>query len=280
MSVTVLTLSFHTSNTSEAHTFLKVVVPCLQVRSNNDSSLLILLKMRNKTGIVYILLESEDKSNEEICNYEASEALSIVLLSSRTAVQVDQGWILCEHTIETPGKLEGIFAVSFPCKQRTLAVSNLIQDFSSSNISLETESSQRSSGPILYEAFLGHIAISTTHEHNFNKKEAFEQLFESSDVFLKELYGKKVISLTLTWRLKREFLSEIMNHNIFVRKGTTDAKFEYVGVAMVGAFYVSQLEVPASCQRLAFYLQTVCNCGFSGTLDSSLVKEVLVPSTS
>ncbi|MCO5613185.1 hypothetical protein L7F22_067461 [Adiantum nelumboides] len=242
------------------------------VRSNNDSSLLLLLRMRKENSVSYFVLDMNEDGEGN-----SNPSTSILLMMPQKPIRHSEAWNLCKYRVENPGKLEGVLAVCYSKKQ---TISNFIKKFDSVKLSRSLEEGEHSEElcTFSYEAFLGHIAISADHEHNFDNEEVFEKPLQVSDVMWEEVSGERVVSLKLAWRHKASTSSEIMNYNIFVCKGTTSpSNYKHLGVAMVGAFYVSQLEVPKGCQALTFFLQTFCKCGYSGTLDTSCTKRIEIP---
>lgn len=239
------------------------------VRHQTDSSLSVLLKVCDQKGAQYILLvDSEEESNEEICSHQTSR-IFILCPSTAYEVQGSQGWSLREYSVEVTGRLEGIFAISYLHKlksQRIFDLCKAISSADSSSVCCETKALESTAETVTYEAFLGHIAVSNTHEHNFCNGITFKY----SKVFWEELPGKRVVSLMLTWVVEDSVDFQIVNYRIYVREGVSgDDEFKHLGVAMVEDFYVSQLPVPEGCQALTFYLQMSCTCGFSIRLDKS-----------
>ncbi|KAK1355099.1 Mannosyl-glycoprotein endo-beta-N-acetylglucosaminidase [Heracleum sosnowskyi] len=126
-------------------------------------------------------------------------------------------------------------------------------------------------GPSEYNAVLGHIEIRTTATNSDFPPDA-AWLVEGQ--FIKWTPGSeasKTLSVKISWKLKDETSSSFPSYNIYVEKegigGNSDSlveeRLEYLGLARVEAFYISDLVVPSGTSRLNFIIQV---CSLDGTL--------------
>ncbi|KAH1152860.1 hypothetical protein GLYMA_18G024300v4 [Glycine max] len=126
--------------------------------------------------------------------------------------------------------------------------------------------------PSDYFALLGHITIKTSdYKSDFPVSSSW--LVDGSYIkWTSDPLGSKTLDLKISWKLKNGQNFLFLKYNVYLVKlskqadgnpGTTleDVK-EYLGVAQVNCFYVSDLEVPSDTSSLKFIIQA---CGVDGT---------------
>ncbi|KAJ0978357.1 hypothetical protein J5N97_013831 [Dioscorea zingiberensis] len=122
-----------------------------------------------------------------------------------------------------------------------------------------------------YNASLGHISIRTTPQ-NMEFPPANAWIVEGKHIsWASTSSGTRTVSLELIWKLKAGETSSFMKYNIYVAKQSKQAdgdssirvaeNKDYLGIARVEAFYVSNLEVPHDITSLRFIVQV---CGLDG----------------
>ncbi|XP_047321135.1 cytosolic endo-beta-N-acetylglucosaminidase 1 [Impatiens glandulifera] len=138
-----------------------------------------------------------------------------------------------------------------------------------------------------FDASLGHIAIKTTTTTTTDENSGFP----GPDCWLVEgeciEWGEewKELSVKLKWSLKEgnnnnDVLMMMSKYNIYVekRQNEEEAVVEYVGLAEIGAYYVSGLSVPSGTRVVKFIVQA---CGMDGScqkIDDSPSFEIRVRS--
>ncbi|XP_021295371.1 cytosolic endo-beta-N-acetylglucosaminidase 1 [Herrania umbratica] len=133
-----------------------------------------------------------------------------------------------------------------------------------------SESTSNTQDPAEYFAVLGHIRISTSNQSTKFPPSTF-WIVEGQDVEWGGSQGSKTLSLRISWKLKDGQNSLFPRYNIYVEKLTKQSVRtlgeklggvqEYVGVAQVEAFYVSDLVIPSGTSGLKFIIQV---CGADG----------------
>lgn len=165
------------------------------------------------------------------------------------------GWVIQESRLAMEGyTLTGIHIICYKSKPDPI------------NHEIVTQ------GPSEYNAVLGHIEIKTS---------ATNVAFPPNTAWLVEGQHKKwtpgfealmkTLSVNLVWKLKDGTASWFPSYNIYVEKlgigGNLNAqleeRLEYLGLARVEAFYISDLVVPSGISRLNFIIQV---CSLDGTL--------------
>jgi len=122
-----------------------------------------------------------------------------------------------------------------------------------------------------YSASLGHISI-----RNFSESTVFPPA-DSWSIQLQDISGvyspnsTRILSLNIIWNLKEEMTQSFTKYNIYVEKlddqastnvdGAVAGGKDFLGVARVECFYVSNLEVPVGSIGVKFIVQP---CGPDG----------------
>ncbi|XP_077213000.1 cytosolic endo-beta-N-acetylglucosaminidase 1-like [Tasmannia lanceolata] len=185
----------------------------------------------------------------------------IMQLQIRSAEREDQkaaGWVLQETSIQMKGyTLTDIHSVCYMEGKPTI----------NKNISHPDTKSDTSSSSSHYNASLGHISIQTLGQ-NMEFPPATSWVVEGQDIsWASGSQGTKTLSLKIVWQLKEGSgdNSLFLNYNIYVRKSSTRGMIgegdEYIGIARVEAFYISNLIIPPNISGLVFTIQV---CGLDG----------------
>lgn len=132
--------------------------------------------------------------------------------------------------------------------------------------------------PSEYHAVLGHLAISSTLNSNFPPSTSW--LVEGN--FIKwstsDSHGSRKLNVKLVWKLKDGKTHLFLKYYIYVEKqpdlsiaenGSLELVQEYLGVAVVEAFYVSDLVVSSGTSSIKFIIQVCSLDGASQKLEES-----------
>ncbi|KAM7270374.1 hypothetical protein ACFE04_029588 [Oxalis oulophora] len=140
-----------------------------------------------------------------------------------------------------------------------------------------------------FSAVLGHIAIKTPDQHT-----VFPPLssWVVDSQYIKWTPGSndsKTLSVKINWKLNNGDDSSFLKYNMYIVKqlskvsrklgGAIEESPEYLGVAHVKMFYVSDLVVPATTSALKFIIQVCSIDGTNQKLDHSPFLLIDVPST-
>ncbi|XP_039038812.1 cytosolic endo-beta-N-acetylglucosaminidase 1-like [Hibiscus syriacus] len=121
--------------------------------------------------------------------------------------------------------------------------------------------------PVEYLAVLGHIKISTSDKPT-EFPPSTSWIVDGQYIEWGGSPGSKTLSLKISWKLKDGKNPPYQTYNIYVEKQPkqsirapgrkVEGEREYIGVAHVEAFYVSQLAIPSGTSSLKFIIQ-VCD---------------------
>nr|XP_043631367.1 cytosolic endo-beta-N-acetylglucosaminidase 1 [Erigeron canadensis] len=117
--------------------------------------------------------------------------------------------------------------------------------------------------PSEYYAVLGHMSIKSSTD-NIVFPRASEWHLESQNVnWTSDSQGNKTLSLKVLWTLNHGLSSVFSKYNIYVETEPNESAqaSKYVGVALVNAYYFSELLVPDGVSSLKFIIQA---CGING----------------
>lgn len=175
------------------------------------------------------------------------------------------GWVIQEISISMDGyTLTEIHAVCY----RPHPESNTFGSDSRSNIQ----------GPEEYLAVLGYIRISNSKKKpNFPPSTSWTA--DGQYIEWAGSQGSRTLSLKINWKLKDGSESLFPSFNIYVEKltkqevedlvGKPKGTPEYLGVAHVEAFYISDLTIPSDTSSLKFIIQVSDANGGTQKLDES-----------
>lgn len=206
-----------------------------------------------------VLLAS--RGNTVLNTKQFSSKFSRVIMPHKVKrLDATPGWVIQESRLAMEGStLTGIHVVCYKSKPDPV------------NHEIVTQ------GPSEYNAVLGHIEIRST-ETNSDFPPGAAWLVEGQ--FIKWTLGSeasKIFSGKIIWKLKDETTSWFPSYNIYVEKEGTggnsnvllEERLEYLGLARVEAFYISDLVIPSGISRLNFIIQACSPDGTSQKLDHS-----------
>lgn len=216
-----------------------------------------------------------------------------------TSVARNNKWKVRNHVLELGTCVLGqIYGVIHP--QNELDVENLVstigEDVENTNGLTSTSKIAESELRGSYLAFLGSIRIATSEQHETILPAIIPE--ECNPQWIQAPNKQKAVNVTLRWSLQVNGDGQggcrWIQYYLCVRKkqvrgnggdlgkgNTTDyTDPEFLGVAMVEAFYVNEFLVPESCSLLEFSVQAQCVCGERQTLRNAPMWWIQVPSTS
>ncbi|CAJ1971056.1 unnamed protein product [Sphenostylis stenocarpa] len=227
------------------------------VKSDGNSSL----------GIVLEFISTMNKSMSILLTSHGMDHLSSAFSKIvRTSEQKGNapGWIIHEGTIEMNGYvLTEIHALCYrsnaASKELGLKSRPLGPDYT---VASSTD----------YFAVLGHVIVKTS---NYKPEFPVSTSWLVDGEFINWNSGpqnSKILSVKISWKLKEGKKFVFLHYNVYVEKlpkladgnpsTTLEHVQEYLGVAHVNCFYVSELNVPPRISSLKFIIQV---CGFDGT---------------
>ncbi|XP_010257045.1 PREDICTED: cytosolic endo-beta-N-acetylglucosaminidase 1-like [Nelumbo nucifera] len=231
------------------------------VKSSGSSLLGLALDFFSSTSQHTSVLLASSGRNLLTMNQFSSKFSNIIMPHQVRMVEEDAqmgpGWVIQESSIIMNGHtLTGIHAVCYKLKgdPNTLPSEPDAQGANSVAASLE------------YYASLGHITIKTKKNSDFPPSTSW--LVESQYIsWASGPESARTLSIKIIWQLKGS-KSPFQRYNIYVKKlakkavddldGAIGESEEYLGVARVEAFYVSDLVVPQGISSLKFLIQ-VCD---------------------
>ncbi|ESW35571.1 hypothetical protein PHAVU_001G245900 [Phaseolus vulgaris] len=230
------------------------------VKSDGNSSLGLKLQFTSTGGDrrASVLLASR------AVNHFSNKFSKVIMTRERKGLS--SGWVINEGVIAMNGyTLTEIDAVCY----RSDSSVNEIRWQHRSNDNDGTLAS-----PSDYFAVLGHITIKTSgYRSDFPVSSSW--LFDGTCIkWTSDPQGSKTLDVKISWKLKNENNYQFLKFNVYLVKlskqaggnpGTAseDDVKEYLGVAHVSSFYVSDLKVPSDTSTLKFIIQV---CGIDGTI--------------
>ncbi|KAA8539540.1 hypothetical protein F0562_026232 [Nyssa sinensis] len=196
----------------------------------------------------------------------------VIMPCQVTRSETASGWVIQESIIAMNGyTLTEIHAVCY----RSRPELNGLRLESGSN----GKDNSLGRSPSEYFAMLGHITVKTSQQ-NSDFPPSTSWLVEGQYIkWTSGSLGSKTLSVKVIWKLKDGYASLFPEYHIYVEKLAKQADgepgrmlegvLEYLGMAQVDAFYVSDLAVPSGTSSLRFIIQ-VCNIdGTHQKLDAS-----------
>ena len=198
-------------------------------------------------------------------NQFSSKFSEVIVQRQFTKPDMAPGWVIQESSIAMNGyALTEIHAVCY--RQQP------------DNGVLRSEAKSNTQDPAEYFAVLGHIRI-TTSDQNTEFPPSTSWIVEGQDVEWGSSQGSKTLSLKISWKLKDGKISLFPRYNIYVEKltkqsvrtlgRTREGVQEFIGVAQVEAFYVSDLAIPSGTSSLKFIIQVCDVDGANQKLDEA-----------
>ncbi|GAV88986.1 Glyco_hydro_85 domain-containing protein [Cephalotus follicularis] len=208
---------------------------------------------------------------------EASNRFDEVIVPHRVKTsEKAPGWVVQESGIAVNGfTLTEIHVVCYRPKPEDSVPRLGPRSYSQDNTLAPTPSD--------FFAVLGHITIKASDQKKVFPPSA-SWLVESQYIkWIPASTDSKILNVKIIWKLKDGDYSSFWKYNIFVVKqakqvvrklgGMIEGTEEYVGVALVEAFYVADLVIPSGTSSLKFIVQV---CGVDGSVqkldDSPFVK--------
>ncbi|XP_012086781.1 cytosolic endo-beta-N-acetylglucosaminidase 1 isoform X1 [Jatropha curcas] len=230
------------------------------VKSEGDSLLGLSLQFCSTTNEKKsVLVASQD------VNQFSSKFSQVVIARQIKKTRMDTEWVIYEGSIALDGhKLTDIHAVCY--KLRPLHG--------------ELRSEYRIDGsPVNYFAILGHISIKNSEAHSYLPPSS-SWLVEGQNIkFSSDSQESRTVSLKIIWGLKDKHDLFFPKYNIYVQKlakpvegnpdGHIKGSCQYLGVAQVTAFYVSDLFIPSDAYTLKFIIQVCDSEGSCQKLDDA-----------
>ncbi|KAI8030212.1 Cytosolic endo-beta-N-acetylglucosaminidase 1 [Camellia lanceoleosa] len=234
------------------------------VKSDGSSLIGLSLKFSSSTNEKTSVLLASHGNALLTMNQFSSEFSKIIMPRQVTKPETDPGWVIQESSITMNGStLTEIHAVCYHSKPELNRMSLKSQPDGVDN-SLDRGSTQ-------YFAILGHFTVKTPGQ-NLDFPPSTSWLVEGQYIsWTSGSQGSKTLSVKIVWKLKDGNASLFPKYNIFVEKlanQETGAQ-EYLGVAEIQAFYVSDLSVPSGTSNLKFIIQVCGDDGTSQTVDDS-----------
>ncbi|KAL6980751.1 mannosyl-glycoprotein endo-beta-N-acetylglucosaminidase [Sarracenia purpurea var. burkii] len=228
------------------------------VKSNGSSLIGLALEFSSTTKEKTSVLLASRGSTLLTMNQFSSKFSKIIMPRRVIKLETDSEWIIQDSSIAMNGStLTKIHAVCYKSKP----------ELDKHRLKSQTDGTEKE-----YFAVLGHMTIKTSALKNSDFPPSTSWLVKGQYIkWRSNSQGSKILSVKVIWRLKDWDSSRFSEFNIFVEK-LADQKVskresillgakEYLGVAQVEAFYVSDLTVPSGISDLKFIIQV---CGTDG----------------
>lgn len=257
------------------HSFcLPVTLSILQVKSDGSSLVGLSLEFSSSMNERKSVLLASQGRTLVTMNRFSSKYNEVIMPRRVTMTDISPGWVIQESSISMNGyTLTDIHAVCYNSKPE---VSQLRL-----NSGADVQDNILSRSPKEYFAVLGHITMKTA-EQNAEFPPPTSWLLEGQYIkWTSGSEGSKILSVKLIWKQKKSIDSSFSKYNIYVEKLAKQAvrdsdggllkgvAREYLGVAEVEAFYVSDLVVPSSTSSVKFIIQVSGVDGTCQKLDDS-----------
>ncbi|KAM0830144.1 hypothetical protein ACQ4PT_066391 [Festuca glaucescens] len=170
----------------------------------------------------------------------------------------NQNWVLYQATVQSSASYT-LTGINIVCTLKTTG---------EVNTESEEDGSSEANGnrSLPYHASLCHVSIRNSND---------DKLFPPAKSWMTEGWyiswsknsnTSKLLSLKVSWKLNTSRQASFMKYNVYVEKLTVDsnakASRNFLGVASVEAFYVSNLQIPDEVTSLKFIIQP---CGHDGS---------------
>ncbi|KAL5974939.1 hypothetical protein ACLOJK_031615 [Asimina triloba] len=239
----------------------------LTVKSAGNSMLGISLKFSDTNGKASILLAPGGSTflptHNEINKF--SKVITPVEITDPKA----GGWVIQSSAINMEGfTLTDIQIVCYNKRKPKLRGSTSADDGSDKNITPSTLSSN-------FSALLGHITIRNSEQNMVFPPASSWDVTSKDESWGSGSQGSKTLSVMIVWHLKDGIVDEsvFVQYNVYVENTAKKAvevasqpigvSEEFLGLARVQAFYVSDLVVPSGVSSLKFIIQV---CGVDGSI--------------
>ncbi|KZV25990.1 cytosolic endo-beta-N-acetylglucosaminidase-like [Dorcoceras hygrometricum] len=230
------------------------------VKSNGNSLLGLVLKLSSSTNEKKLVLLASAGDTLLTMNRFSSQYTKVIM--PRRVSSLEEEWFLHENIIEMHGHtLKEIQVICYrPKVEKSAPTSN--------DVTLSDDT------PLEFYAALGDLRI-TTPGQNSTFPPSTSWLVDCKFIsWISGSKGSKLLSCMVTWTLKEGDAQNFPNYNLYVEKimGTRSGDqnklvesaripLEYLGVAVVKAFYISNLEVLEGVSHVKLVIQV---CGLDG----------------
>ncbi|KAL8552239.1 hypothetical protein ACS0TY_001077 [Phlomoides rotata] len=215
------------------------------VKSSGDSLLGLALQFSSPTRDKRSVLLAASENTLLTMTQFSSHFTSVIMPRRVSKLDQDPAWVIHESSIDMPGHiLKEIRALCYTSKPIKSA-----------------DHGPHSLAPSNYYAVLGDIKI-FTGEDNSKFPPANAWLVNSEFISWSTsntAQGSKKLSVKLVWQLKVGNADPFDQYKIYVSRGKSSS--EYLGVALLKSFYVSDLEVDSGTPSVKFVIQV---CGSEG----------------
>lgn len=235
------------------------------VQSDGTSLIGLSLEFSSSLSGKTSLLLASGRTPLLLVNQFSSKFSKIIMPHQITKPEKDSEWVLQESSIAMKGyTLTEIHAV---CYHSTLETNEIgLGSHSNDQDSILSLSSKE------YLAILGDITIKTSAQILVFPPSTSWIVEGQNTKWTSPSEGSKSLSIKVIWKLQNGDASLFPKYNIYVKKldkqvvgkprGTLPGGHEYLGVAFVEAYQVSDLEVPSETSAIKFFIQV---CGADGT---------------
>ncbi|KAL6545124.1 hypothetical protein OROHE_009789 [Orobanche hederae] len=223
------------------------------VKSNGNSQLGLSLEFYSATNEKKLIFLAASGNTLLTMNQFSSRFTNVIMPHRVTKLEDKNGWVVQESNINMPGHLLAeIRAVCYKSKpEKSVA---FVADKTLSHGASDS-----------YYAVLGDIKI-ISDEQNSKFPPSNSWLVDSEYVgWTRNTQGSRKLSVKIVWGLKVGSDDIFAKYNVYVDKVTSSLSGnqinEFLGVAFVRGFYVSDLEVPEGTSSVKFIIQV---CGLDG----------------
>ncbi|XP_073122307.1 cytosolic endo-beta-N-acetylglucosaminidase 1 [Henckelia pumila] len=233
------------------------------VKSNGNSLLGLALEFSSSTEEKKSVFLASAGNTLFTMNRFSSQYTKVIMPRRVSSLEGESEWVLQESSIEMHGHtLKEIRVICYRGKVEKSAPNP-------NDITLSDDT------PLEFYAALGDLRI-TTPGQNSNFPPSSSWLVDCKFIsWISGSKGSKLLSCMVTWTLKEGDTDIFPDYNIYVEK-TTESRsgdqnklvessptpLEYLGVAVVKSFYISELEVLEGVSSVKFVIQV---CGLDGT---------------
>lgn len=234
----------------------------MQVKSDGHSLLGLSLVLSSTLNERISVLLAAPGSPLLTMNQFSSKFSEVIMPHRVVEIEEDPGWVIQESSIKMNGYiLTEIYTVCYDSK---LDPTDLKLDSRSDHLDNDL-----ARGQVKYYAVLGHLTVKTS-DQNSDFPPSSSWLIEVRHIkWASNSKGAKILSAEIIWKLKDENYSISRIYNVYVEKLANEdvGGQEYLGVAQVEAFYISDFVVPSGTSSLKFIIQVRGTDGASQKLD-------------
>ncbi|XP_020237238.1 cytosolic endo-beta-N-acetylglucosaminidase 1 [Cajanus cajan] len=224
------------------------------VKSDGNSSLGLKLEFTSTSNQRASILLTSHAVNHFSSNFSK-------VIMTREHKGLSSGWVINEGVVAMNGyTLSEIHAVCY----RSDSPFNEIRYQHRS-----TGNDETLAPPSNYFALLGHITMKTSDYKSDFPMSSSWQVEGSCIKWTSDPLGSKTLDVKISWELKNGNNYLFLKYNLYLVKLSKQARTtfedvkEYLGVAEVNCFYVSDLDIPSDTSSLKFIIQV---CGVDGTI--------------